>query len=64
MTAGWAWLIVVAFILAFEARSVLTHQQTLSQWIWHAEQAHAWFKYGVSALVLALIVHLFFVKWP
>jgi hypothetical protein len=64
VTAGYAWLLILGFIVIFEAHAVLTHRQTLSAWMWMMEHNSAWFKYGVSALVLALIVHLFFVKWP
>lgn len=64
MTAGWAWLAIVVFAAVFEAHAVATHTMTLSQFVWLMEHKHAWFRWGVGALILALALHLTLLHWP
>ena len=52
--AGWAWLMILGIVLVFEPWAVLTHGETLSEWL-RRHRVAKWL--GVLALS-AFIVHV------
>ena len=59
MTAGWAWLVLFAFAAGFDVYANLTHQATLSRWVWHMDGRWWWFRAAAMTFVIALVVHFF-----
>jgi hypothetical protein len=53
--AGWAWLIILLSVLAFELWALKTDHLTLSQWA----QRRSWLRLAGTAGLTFLIYHLF-----
>ena len=57
--AGWALLVIMVGIIAFELWAVATKRPTISQWVQRRTRGRSWWKvFGVGAIGL-LLWHLF-----